>query len=325
MPLDPQARGILAKMALYPPTHASTPAQARAFLRAMLVTGKVEPVAHVENHLIAGPQGEIPIRVYTPPGGGPFPILVFFHGGGMVIGDLESYDAICRSLTNLVECLVISVGYRLAPEHKFPSALEDCYAASNWVAAHATKFNGDSTRIAVGGDSAGGTLATTIARMARDEEDLELVFQVLIYPITDLLSNTPSMEEYAEGYGLTSKDVIWYINHYLNNEEEKANPLASPLRASDLSGLPPALVITAEFDPLRDEGEQYALRLKDEGVPVRLSRYNGMIYGFVTMAGFLDQGKHALVETATALRAAFSSQATFTKQQRPDPGNAILP
>jgi acetyl esterase len=306
MPLDPQAKSILTKMALYPPTHASTPAQARVFLRAMLVTGKVEQVAHVENHRIAGPLGKIPLRVYTPAGTGPFPILIFFHGGGMVIGDLESYDALCRSLTNLAGCLVVSVDYRLAPEHKFPAALEDSYAATNWVAAHATQFNGDSSRIAVGGDSAGGSLATTIARMVRDREDLRLVFQVLIYPITDMGSNTPSMQEYAEGYGLTRKDVIWYINHYLNNKEEKTNPLASPLLAPDLSGLPPALVITAEFDPLRDEGEQYARKLEEAGVPLRLSRYNGMIHGFMTMAGFLDQGRQALSEIATALQGALA-------------------
>lgn len=306
MPLDPQARAILTKLSLYPPTHASTPAQAREFLRAMLITGKVEPVAHSEDRLIPGPAGDIPIRIYAPGGNDPLPILVFFHGGGMVIGDLDTYDGLCRSLTNKAGCLVISVHYRLAPEHKFPAAPEDCDAATRWIAAHASELNGDASRIAVGGDSAGGTLATIIAQMARDRGGPQLIFQLLVYPITDFRGTTRSMMENAEGYGLTRKDVHWYINHYLNDEEEKTNPLVSPLLASDLSDLPPALVITAEFDPLRDEGELYAERLLEAGVSVRISRYHGMIHGFLTMASFLDQGQQAVAECAAALRAAFS-------------------
>jgi acetyl esterase/lipase len=315
MPLDPQAQAYLDQLAALnaPPLHTLTPElirQATSMQRAMF--GEPEPVANVENRAIPGPAGDIPIRIYTPSGNGPFPVLVFFHGGGWVICDLDTHDDICRSLTNQAACIVISVDYRLAPEHKFPAAPEDCYAATRWAAGNAAQLNGDPSRVAVGGDSAGGNLAAVISQMARNQGGPPLVFQLLIYPATDFTANTPSSEENAHGYFLEKQDMIWFMNHYLNAEEDKLNPLASPLKASDLSGLPPALIITAQYDPLRDEGELYGQRLKAAGVPVTMSRYNGMIHGFLSMAAVLDQGKQALAECASALRAAFTLEPSST-------------
>jgi acetyl esterase len=315
MPLDPQAQAYLDQMAALnaPPLYTLTPEfirQATRMQRAML--GEPEPVANVETRVIPGPAGDIPIRIYTPSGNGPFPVLVFFHGGGWVICDLDTHDDICRSLTNQAACIVVSVDYRLAPEHKFPAAPEDCYAATCWVAGNAAQLNGDPSRIAAGGDSAGGNLAAVISQMARDQGGPSLVFQLLIYPATDFKATTPSSEENARGYFLEKQDMIWFMNHYLNGEEDKLNPLASPLKASDLSGLPPALIITAQYDPLRDEGELYGQQLKAAGVPVTMSRYNGMIHGFLSMAAVLDQGKQAIAECASALRAAFTLEPSST-------------
>lgn len=305
MPLDPQAQMILEQLATmnFSITRDMTPAQAREFSKALAIPTEPEPVGNAKDHTFPGPDGEIPIRIYTPQGDGPFPMLVFFHGGGWVIGDIESHDPVCRRLTNLTHCVVISVDYRLAPEHPFPAAPEDCYAALQWVATHASELQGDPTKIAVGGDSAGGTLSAVVAHMARDRGGPPLVFQLLIYPATDMRMNTASIEENATGYLLTKEDMIWFSNHYLPNAEDKLHPLASPYLASNLSGLPPALIITAEYDPLRDEGENYGTRLKETGVPVTVSRYNGVIHGFV---GLLELGNQALAEAAAALKAAFA-------------------
>jgi acetyl esterase len=270
----------------------------------MAIPTEPEPVGDVNDQTFPGPDGEISIRIYTPQGNGPFPMLVFFHGGGWVIGDIESHDPVCRRLTNLTNCVVISVDYRLAPEHPFPAAPEDCYAALQWVATHASELRGDATKIAVGGDSAGGTLSAVVAHMARDRGGPPLAFQLLIYPATDMRMNTPSIEENATGYLLTKEDMIWFSNHYLPSAEDKLHPLASPYLASNLSGLPPALIITAEYDPLRDEGENYGTRLKEAGVPVTVSRYNGAIHGFV---GLIELGNQALAEAAAALKAAFGT------------------
>jgi acetyl esterase len=251
--------------------------------------------------------GTIPIRVYTPTGTGPFPILVFFHGGGWVIGDLESHDGLCRSLTNAVGCVTVSVDYRLAPEHKFPAAPEDCYAAAKWVADNAATINGDPQRIAVGGDSAGGNLTAVVSLMARDRGGPKLVYQLMIYPATDYFPDTPSMRDNADGYFLTKVDMVWFLNHYLTSEADAKDPYMSPIKANDLHGLPPAMVITAEFDPLRDEGELYAARLKEAGVPVVLKRYDGMIHGFLSMSAMLVQGKKAHEDAVAGLRSAFAT------------------
>ncbi len=308
MPLDPQVQVYLDQMAALnaPPLNTMTPEVIRQGTRMQLaLLGEPEPIAHVENRTIPGPAGEIPVRIYTPAGSGPFPVLVFFHGGGWVICDLDTHDGICRSLANEVSCIVVSVDYRLAPEHKFPAAPEDCYAATEWVAKHAAQFNGDPTRLAVGGDSAGGNLTAVVAQMARDRNGPRLAFQLMIYPATDFNAKTPSKESNAQGYFLTIDDMVWFMNHYLRNAEDRQNPLASPMLAANLRGLPPALVITAEYDPLRDEGEQYGQRLKEAGVPVTITRYNGMIHGFFGMP--FDQSKKALAEASAVLRAAFSA------------------
>lgn len=310
MPLDPQAQTLLEQMAAMggPALNTLTPQQARQMMGAMNFGGEVEPVGKVENRTILGSTGEIPVRIYTPAenSSGPFPVLVFFHGGGWVIGDLDSHDGLCRSLTNQAGCVTVSVDYGLAPEHKFPAAPEDCYAATQWVATNTAAFNGDAARIAIGGDSAGGNLTAVVAQMARERGGPPLVFQLMIYPATDFTADLPSLRENSDGYFLTKADMDWFTRHYVNSEEDYRHPLASPNLTADLSGLPPALIITAEFDPIRDEGELYGNRLKEAGVPVTVSRYNGMIHGFLSMAPMLDQGKQAIAEAARALHAAFS-------------------
>ena len=310
MPLDAQTQAVVDSIAASgePPMHTLSVAEARqAQLKAVAAMGgKPETVGHSEDRELPGPQGTIPVRIYSPKGKGPFPLLVFFHGGGWVIGDLDSHDVLCRRLTNAAGCVTVAVHYRLAPEHKFPAGLEDCYAATQWVAAHAATINGDATCIAVGGDSAGGNLATAVALMARDRGGPTLVYQLLIYPTTDYyLPGTRSLVENAEGYFLTRDGIIWFWNHYVQRGADAKHPYASPLRAPDLSGLPPALVQTVEFDPLRDEGEQYVARLREAGVPVAHTRYNQTIHAFVLLAGVIDQAKTAIAECAAGLRAAF--------------------
>ncbi len=307
MPLDPQVQIFLDQMASLgaPPLHTMTPEQVRAATKLQPAFGEPEPVAQVENRTIPGPAGEIPVRIYTPSGSGPFPVLVFFHGGGWVICDLDTHDNHCRSLCNGGGCVVVSVDYRLAPEHKFPAAPEDCYAATQWGHQHAAEINGNPTRLAIGGDSAGGNLTAVVAQMARDRGGPKLVFQLLIYPATDFTFSGPSITENADGYFLTADDMHWFTHHYLRDEADKKNPLASPMQASDLSHLPPALIITAQYDPLRDEGETYGKRMQAAGVPVIISRYDGMIHGFF---GFpFDASKRAIDEAGKALRAAFAS------------------
>jgi len=311
MPVDPQTQAVLDYLAAsgMPPMHAQTVADARGAMLAMgAMGGEPEPVGNVEDREVPGPEGQISIRIYTPQGKDPFPVLVFFHGGGWVIGNIESHDTVCRSLTNMANCITVSVDYRLAPEHKFPAAPEDCYAATQWVAANAAMFNGDTSRIAVGGDSAGGNLAAVVALMARDRGGPSLVYQLLIYPATDYyLPGTASIEENAEGYLLTKDDMIWFLNHYLSGEEDTKHPYAFPLKAENLSGLAPAMVITAEFDPLRDEGEIYAFQMQKAGVTVTSRRYHGTIHGFVSLSGMIDLGKQALADAAAGLRTAFGN------------------
>ncbi len=308
MPLDPQIQDYLDQMAALnmPELHTLTPEQVREGIAMQLAMENIEPepVARVENRRIPGPVGEIPVRIYTPQGSGPFPALVFFHGGGWVICNLDTHDGLCRSLANGADCVVVSVDYRLAPEHKFPAAPQDCYAATQWVVENAAQLNVDDSHIAIGGDSAGGNLTAVVAQMARDQGGPHLVFQLMIYPATDFRMNTPSIEENGTGYFLTKDDMIWFTNHYLNSEEEKTNPLASPMLASDLSGLPPALIITGEYDPLRDEGELYGQKLQEAGVPVTISRYEGVIHGFVGSIPS-SKGKQAEAEASAALRIAF--------------------
>lgn len=308
MPLDPQAKQLLDQMAAMgtPPLDSLPVPEARLLMDSMRgLMGDPEPIAHVAEQTIPVADGTIPARLYRPAADAPLPLLVYFHGGGWVLGGLESHDGVCRSLANQAGCAVLSIDYRLAPEHRYPTAAEDCYAALLWAAGHAAELGADPTRLAVGGDSAGGNLSAVVAILARDRKGPRLRFQLLIYPVTDHGYDTPSYVENADGYFLTRSAMVWFWNHYLG-DAAGTDPLASPLRCPDLQGLPPALVVTAEYDPLRDEGEAYAKRLREAGVPTTLTRYHGMIHGFFTMGPLLDQGKRAVEESATALRAAFA-------------------
>lgn len=313
MPIDPQMQAFLDQQAALgaPPLHKLTPEQIRAGSRLQreqaLRYYTPEQVAKIENRRIPAPTGEIPVRIYTPQGDGPFPLLVFFHGGGWVIGDLDSHDDLCRALTNAAGCVVFAVDYRLAPEHKFPAATEDCYAATEWAAAHTGELNADPSRIAVGGDSAGGNLAAVVTHIARDRGGPQLSFQMLIYPATDFGGDYASRDENANGPVLDSESSGWFMNHYLNGEDDRTNPLASPMLASDFSNLPPALVITAEYDPLRDEGEAYAAKLKAAGVPVTVRRYDGLIHGFFSIGAGVDKVQQAMAETTASLRQTFGN------------------
>ena len=307
MPLDPQAQQVMDQMEALglPPAHTVTPVEARANSKARpRATGP--EVARVEDLRIPGPDEEVPVRVYTPEGSGPFPVLVWFHGGGWVVGDLDNADGTARHLAVGANCVVVSVDYRLAPETKFPGPAEDCYAATRWAAEHASSLNVDARRIAVGGDSAGGNLATAVALMARDRGGPSLVYQLLVYPVTARDFDSGSYEQNSEGYGLGRDAMVWYWDHYLQDNSDATNPYAAPLQATDLSGLPEALVITAEFDPLRDEGEAYAHRLEEAGVRTACTRYDGMIHGFFGMPAVLDKGREAVAEASAALKGTFS-------------------
>jgi acetyl esterase len=309
MPLDPQAQRVIdATVALnLPPVETMTPAEARESMRVRTAAlGPVQDVARIEEHQVPAAGAAIRVRFYFPAGAGPFPVLVYYHGGGWVIGDLDTHDGVCRAITNAAECAVASVEYRLAPEFKYPVAAEDAYAAVGFVAAHARELGVDPRRLAVGGDSAGGNLAAVVSMMARDRGGPAIAFQLLVYPVTDHSFETKSYRENAAGYLLTREAMRWFWNHYLARVEQGKYPYVSPLLAPDLSRLPPALVITAEYDPLRDEAEAYAARLAEAGVPVTLTRYPGMIHGFLRMTLMLDQARAALGEIAVALRKALA-------------------
>ncbi len=263
-----------------------------------------EPMAAVENFTVPGPAGSLPVRLYKPEEGGTPPLVVYFHGGGWVIGSIESHDATCRALAKASGCAVASVGYRLAPESGFPAAPEDCFAATEWLAENGASIGVDSSRLAVAGDSAGGNLAAVVSLMARDRGEPRISCQILIYPAVDFVGDYASREENGEGYFLTTADMEWFGGHYLRGESDAGDPLASPLLASDHSNLPPAIVITAGFDPLRDEGEAYAKKLEEAGVEVKHVLYDTMIHGFASMIGAMDDSRKVAEEIGEELRAA---------------------
>ena len=313
MPLDEQAKAFLRQLeeAGGPPLNEMTPAEARAALAATVESaGEPEPVGNTVNRSIPGPLGDIPIRVYTPEGTGPFPALVYFHGGGWVAGDLEMVDPLCTMLTNRAGTVVVSVDYRLAPEHKFPAPLMDCYSATQWVSDNAAKLNVDPRRIAVGGDSAGGNLAAAVSVVARDRGTPDLAFQVLFYPVTNMDYETASYRENGVGYFLTTDMMRWFWGHYLESADVGRDMRASPLLMQDASGLPPTFVVTAEFDPLRDEGEAYAEKLLEAGNEVTVRRYEGQIHGFVTRCGIMDVGKQAIEDAAAQMHLAFDAKSS---------------
>ena len=269
------------------------------------LTGAMEPLASVENLRIPGPAGEIPVRVYRPEGGGNGAGVVYFHGGGWVVCDLNTHDVPCSAIAHRSGAVVVAVDYRLAPEHKFPAAVIDSYAALLWAAENGKRLGINQDQLCVCGDSAGGNLATVVAIKSREENGPRIALQALVYPVTDLSSvDTGSYLEFAEDHYLTKSLMEWFRDLYLGHPEDSRNPDASPLLARDLRGLPRALVITAECDPLRDEGEAYAKRLRDAGVEVKLTRYTGMIHPFFSLAGVLPQAAEAYQEIADAIRSA---------------------
>jgi acetyl esterase len=307
--LDPQAEKVLAALTANPLPDPSTleAPLLRQLFDGMLPPGPDEPVAAVEDRRIPGPAGEIPVRIYRGVERTPLPVLTYYHGGGFVIGSLDTHDATCRALAREAECLVVSVGYRLAPEHPYPAAPEDCYAAARWIAEQGEELGADPRRIAVGGDSAGGNLDAVVALMARERGGPHLLHQLLIYPVTDCAFDTPSYRENAEGYLLTRDMMQWFWEQYLAHPEDAHAPFASPLRAKDLSGLPPATVITAEHDPLRDEGRAYAARLHEAGVAVEERLYEGMFHGFFGMRALIERAGDAMAQATGALLRSFQT------------------
>jgi acetyl esterase len=300
MDVDPQVAAYLERLRVLdlPPLQELTPEQARANFAASIdpLFGPVDEVFAVDD-LVAD---SVPLRVDRPDdAGGPSPALVFFHGGGWVVGSIETHDGTTRALANRSGCIVVSVDYRVAPDHRFPAAIDDAWTATTWVIDHAEELGIDPARVAVGGDSSGGNLAAAVARRARDA-GVPIAFQLLVYPVTDHSFDTASYDEFSEGYSLTREGMRWYWSQYLG-DADGSDPDASPLRAANLSGLAPAFVASAGLDPLRDESEAYARRLEEAGVPTTLVRYDGMIHGFLRMPAIIDRAADALDDLAAVL------------------------
>jgi len=307
MPLDPQAKQVLDQLAALglPPNHLVSPAQARLNMKSRPRAAGPE-VAKVEDRLIPGPRVELPVRIYTPAGTGPFPILVWYHGGGWVVGDLDTHDQTCRFIAREAGVRVLAVAYRRAPEHPFPAPLEDAAATVRFAIENAGRLGADAARVAVGGDSAGGNLAAAAARLLAQGDGPAPAFQLLIYPVTDLSRKRRSYELFHDGFFLTESHMDWYRDNYLADEADALDPRASPLLAGDVAGLPPAHVAVAGFDVLRDEGEEYARRLEEASVPVTLSRHTGLIHGFANAVGVGRSSRAAMREVTSALRAALA-------------------
>jgi acetyl esterase len=299
--LDPKVKAALDAGGPAPDYRSQGPALVRTNFNqlAARVPKPHEPLAGVEDRTL---DGGLRIRIYRPDAPGPLPVLLFFHGGGWVVGDLESHDHVCRSLARRTPALVVNVDYRLAPESAYPGPLDDCEAALRWTASHAAEFGGRPDRIALGGDSAGANLVAGLALRLRERGGPPVALQLLIYPVTDRNFETLSYREFASGFGLTRANMQWFWDCYLPDGKGVPVPEAAPLRAASLKGLPPAFVLTAEFDVLRDEGEAFARRLHKEGVPVRGLRFLGMNHGFIRMAAVFPQADHALTVCADALR-----------------------
>lgn len=288
MALNPQAKAVVDGMAALGLSLTGPDPQAVRDQMKMFPRPEPEPIAKVEDRNIPGPAGDIPVRIYDPGGPGPKGVIAWYHGGGWVLGDLDGSDAGCRMLANASGCIVVSVDYRLAPEHKYPAAADDCFAATKWVVDNAASIGADPSRLAVGGDSAGGNLAAVVAQMAKAAGGPIVRFQLLVYPVTKHDYSTASYKDNADGYLLTKDSMVWFWDHYLNSAADGQDPKASPACATDLSGLPRALVITCEYDPLRDEGEAYASAMAEAGVPVTSVRVNGQIHGLWANAAIED-------------------------------------
>jgi len=308
MPIAPAARTLIDQLESGggPALWEMSPDDARSLSAVMGAMDNPPEVAAVEDRVIAGPAGDVPVRIYTPDAPAPRPVVAFFHGGGFVICSVETHDGLARRLANALGAVVVSVEYRLAPEARCPAAAEDCYAATQWAHEHAAELGADPGRLMVAGDSAGGNLAAVVSLMAREQGGPPITSQLLVYPVIDAACDAPSYTENAEGYFLEATGMRWFWDHYLGPDGDGAHPHASPIRADDLSGLPPAVVITAEFDPLRDEGEAYAEALQAAGVPVVARRYDGMIHGFVSMPMLFPEADDAVARIADAVQPALS-------------------
>ena len=313
--LHPQARALIDLMLErgVPPTHTLTPTEARAWYRERRHSTQPNPpdVGEVREHEADGPNGAIRLRLYRPIGApalaassAALPVLVYFHGGGWVIGDLDTHDTLCRALANGSGCAVVAVDYRMGPEHRFPAAVDDCIAATYWVGRNAAGLGLDASRLAVGGDSAGGNLAAVVALAARDAGDLAVGFQLLIYPVTDMRRGHASHSQNGQGYLLTADTIRYFHDHYIVDPAHDLDWRASPLLRLDLGGLPPALILTAGYDPLRDEGLDYARALTDAGNRVSYVCFERQIHGFITMGRVLDEAETAVGLCAVELRRA---------------------
>ncbi|WP_266077043.1 alpha/beta hydrolase [Haladaptatus caseinilyticus] len=284
-----------------PPWHAMSIESARRIEDDVFTADEREGIHFVRNLSITGPRGDIPIRVYRPDVQ-EAPVVVFYHGGGWVLGTLDSIDGVCRELANRANCVVVSVDYRLAPEHPFPAGVDDAFAALEWVESHADSFGGDPSRLGVAGTSAGGNLAAVTALRAHEFDGPSLAHQCLLYPITNHAFDTDSYVENGDGPLLSRADMEWFWDHYLRSPVDGANPFASPLRASDLSGLPPATVVTCGYDPLRDEGIAYADRLAEADVQVRHNHYPGMAHGFLSLTDMVSTADEAMDAVAESIQ-----------------------
>ena len=314
MALDPQMQRVLKRIAksALPPFSTVSADEARRLYKEgrAALSPPVPEVGEVRGLAASGPAGPIPLRLYRGQGaaaGAPLPLLVYFHGGGWTLGDLDTHDIVCRTLANRAHCAVVAVDYRMGPEHRFPAAVEDCLAATRWVTTRATALGVDATRIAVGGDSAGGNLAAVVAIALRDAGGPPLVFQALVYPATDQRMDSASHARFGDGYLLTRDNLCWFRGNYLDSSDYD-DWRASPLRAADLARLPPAHIITAGYDPLLDEGRAFSDRLVAAGVPVLYECFEGMTHGFLTMGGVVAAANHALYRLGQSLAQAFKQK-----------------
>ena len=309
MPVHPQVATLLAGSGGVPFGRLPAPELRIAYEVARLPLQPRRPaIGHVEERAIPGPGGTLPVRVYRPfdVPAGPLPVFVWLHGGGWVLGTLEGYETLCRGFANQTRGLVVSVGYRLAPEDRFPAALDDAIAAIDWVRANATALGADPARVAVGGDSAGGNLSAAAALVVRDSGRPQLSLQVLVYPAVDLAEEWPSVAENAEGYLLTREGMRWFIAQYVDGATDRTDPRVSPIRAARHDCLAPAMIITAEFDPLRDEGNAYAGKLRAASVPVEHVCWPGMVHPFLSLGGVIDAAQEAQAMISAALVRAFA-------------------
>jgi acetyl esterase/lipase len=311
MGLDADCAAIVSEFADAPPFEAMTVEQARELIMGYLpLMGEPEPVASVEDRALPGPDAPVAVRVYTPGAETPPPVVVYLHGGGWASGNIELTDPLCRILANRSGCAFVSVDYRLAPEHPFPAALEDAYAATAWIAEHGAEIGVDPHRLAVMGDSSGGNLAAGVTLLSRERGGPEIALQVLVYPsVAGNSPETSSHAQYGEGYIIGTRGFEWFWNHYTGGVEPEAGSYARPLDVEDLSGLPPAFLLTAECDPLRDEGDAYAERLAAAGVPVDHRPYAGTMHGFLYMPAAVAKAREAIDEISRTLRRALALQA----------------